>query len=92
VSTPITLLMGVSVQYVALFFLLLIAAGVSLTPGLLAREIGRPASAASHFLLAWLLASIATVGGALGSGPEGDDVVRAAAYGARQRQRFAGAL
>jgi hypothetical protein len=44
------------------------------------------------FLLALLLASIATVGAALGSKPEDDDVVRAAAYGARQRQRFADAL
>jgi hypothetical protein len=48
VSTLITLLIGVSVQYVALFFLLLI---VSLTPGLLAREIGHPASSASYFLV-----------------------------------------
>ena len=87
-STLITLLIGVAVQYVALFFLLLVAAGVSLPPGLLAREVGHPTGVASYFLLAWLLASIATVGGALGSGLEDDEVVRAAAYGARQRQRF----
>ena len=39
-------------------------------------------------LMVWLVAAVATLGGALGSRMEDDEAVKAAAYSARQRQRF----
>lgn len=88
-ATLITLIIGVVVLHVALFLSMLFTAGILLTPGVFAQAVGHPVSLANYLSLAWLIASIATVGGALGSGLEDDDGVRAAAYGVRQRQRFA---
>jgi hypothetical protein len=87
-ATLVTLTIGVTVLHVALFVLLLGAAVVILSPELFARTVGHPVGIADYLTLAWLLGSISTVGGALGSGLEDDRVVRAAAYGVRQRERF----
>lgn len=88
VATLITLTIGVTVLHVALFCLVLLAASMTLTPAVFAQTVGHPVSIADYLSLGWLVASIATVGGALGSGLEDDDGVRTAAYGVRQRQRF----
>ena len=88
IATLVTLTIGVTVLQLALFVSILFAASITLTPDLFARTLGHPVSIADYLSLGWLVASIATVGGALGSGLEDDDGVRAAAYGIRQRQRF----
>lgn len=88
IATLITLMIGVVVLHVALFLSMLFTAGILLKPEVFAQAVGHPVSIGNYLSLAWLIASIATVGGALGSGLEDDAGVRAAAYGVRQRQRF----
>jgi hypothetical protein len=88
ISTLITLAIGVSVLYVAPFVLLFFTSSFILPHKLFADTLGHPVAVSHYLLLAWFLASIATVGGVLGSGLEDDEVVKAAAFGARQRQRF----
>ena len=87
-STVITLLIGVVIFHAGLFVLLLLTAWWTLPPNMVAENIGRPFDFSALLLMAWLVASVATLGGALGSGMEDDDAVKAAAYGPRQRQRF----
>ncbi|MDT5143560.1 MAG: hypothetical protein QOD02_1577 [Mycobacterium sp.] len=69
-ATLVTLTIGVTLLHVALFVLLLGAAVVILSPELFASAIGHPVGMADYLTLAWLLGSISTVGGALGSGLE----------------------
>jgi hypothetical protein len=87
-STVVTLTIGVIVFHAGLFILLLVTAWWTLPPQMVAQNIGRPFDFSSLMMLAWLVAAVATLGGALGSGMEDDDAVKAAAYGVRQRQRF----
>lgn len=87
-ATVITLVVGVGVLYVALFCLLLCTACLTLSREVLSLVLGRGVNFSDYLTLAWLLASIATIGGALGSGLEDDTAVKEAAYGARQRQRI----
>ncbi|OBI75790.1 hypothetical protein [Mycobacterium asiaticum] len=88
-STVVTLLIGVMIFHAALFLLLLATAWWTLPPQLVAKNIGHPVNFLTLLVLSWLVAAVSTLGGALGSGMEDDDAVRAAAYGIRQRQRFA---
>ncbi|ORM35722.1 hypothetical protein [Williamsia sp. 1135] len=87
-ATVVTLAIGVAVLHVALFGLLLLTACVTLPPDLLSNTLGHDVNFSDYLTLSWLLASIATIGGALGSGLEDDSAVADAAYGVRQRQRF----
>jgi hypothetical protein len=87
-STVITLTIGVIVFHAGLFVLLLLTAWWTIPPQLVAQNTGQPVGLASLLMMAWLVAAVATLGGALGSGMENDEAVKAAAYGVRQRQRF----
>ncbi|UGT44018.1 hypothetical protein LTV02_11805 [Nocardia yamanashiensis] len=87
-ATALTLITGVAVLHLALFAMLLATASLTLPPGLFTRELGHTVTFTDYLTLAWLLASVATIGGALGSGLEDDTAVTEAAYGIRQRQRL----
>lgn len=87
-ATVATLTIGVAILHIGLFLLLLLTAWWTLPPQLIAENIGHPVDFSTLLHMAWLVAAVATLGGALGSGLEDDEAVKQAAYGVRQRQRF----
>ncbi|OBB38832.1 hypothetical protein [Mycobacterium sp. 852002-51961_SCH5331710] len=87
-TTLVTLTIGVAIFHIGLYVLILLTAWWTLPPQLVARNIGHPVEFPTVLVVAWLVAAVATLGGALGSGMEDGDAVKAAAYGVRQRQRF----
>lgn len=82
-ATAATVLIGVLTLYAALFLLALAGSLLLVVPGLFAEGLGHPARPSDYLELAWLISSLATVGGALGAGLESDDAVRQAAYSYR---------
>src|SRR4029078_5356584 len=67
IVTTVTLAIGVASLYLALFVLMTLAAGIVTRPAAFDRQVGHPPNAWDIARLGWLVASIATVGGALGS-------------------------
>jgi hypothetical protein len=86
-STLVTLSVGVTVCYVALYVVNLAWALFVLDPAVMGRNLRMPVGYGDLFVLAWFVASAATVGGALGSGLESDEAIRAAAYSKREEER-----
>src|ERR671914_1073384 len=80
VVTVATLAIGIATLYLALFVILALAAVIAIPPSALERQIGVAPSVGEFARLAWVAASVATVGGALGSLVESDEAVRDAAY------------
>jgi hypothetical protein len=83
VATAATVTLGIVSLYAGLFALTLAAAGLVLTSGVLSDALGHHAGLGDYVELAWMVSSLATVGGALGAGLESDAAVRQAAYGYR---------
>jgi len=80
IVTVITVMIGVTVLYAALYVLALAAAFWFVLPQIWGTQVGHPASLRDYFELAWLISSLAMIGGALGAALEPDEAVRAAAY------------
>jgi hypothetical protein len=58
-----------------------------LDPGVMGGYLHASLGYSDLFVLAWFVASAATVGGGLGSGLESDEAIRAAAYSKREEER-----
>jgi hypothetical protein len=86
-STVLTVAAGGLICYAALYLINLLWALFIVNGQAFQRMVGHPMSGTGYLTLSWLVASAATVGGALGSGLESDDAVRAAAFGKREQER-----
>ena len=86
-STVVTVGIGVLVCYAGLMVINLLWALFVLTDRVFATTTQTPLHASEYWTLAWFAASVATVGGALGSGLESDEAIRAAAYSKREQER-----
>jgi hypothetical protein len=81
VGTVLTLTLATAVSYLVLFAGTVLAAALLIDSSVLERALQRPIDSTDYLTLAWIISSLATVGGAIGSGLEDEDTVRAAAYG-----------
>jgi hypothetical protein len=86
-STLVTLTAGVSICYIALYLVNLAWAFFVLQPSVAGGFLRMSFGYHDLFVLAWFVASAATVGGGLGSGFESDEAIRAAAYSKREEER-----
>ncbi|MFF2361184.1 hypothetical protein ACFVU0_00460 [Streptomyces sp. NPDC058122] len=86
-STVMTVGIGVLVCYGGLIVINLVWALFILNGQVFASTTRTPLDAAEYWTLSWFVASVATVGGALGSGLESDEAIRAAAYSKREQER-----
>ncbi|MER5449887.1 hypothetical protein ABT052_34545 [Streptomyces sp. NPDC002766] len=86
-STVMTVGIGVLVCYLGLIVINLVWALFILNGQVFASTTRTPLNATAYWTLSWFVASVATVGGALGSGLESDEAIRAAAYSKREQDR-----
>jgi hypothetical protein len=87
ISTLVTLTAGVLICYLALYVVNLVWALFVLDPAVMGGYLNTSLGHGDLFVLAWFVASAATVGGGLGSGLESDEAIRAAAYSKREEER-----
>ncbi|MGV9700966.1 hypothetical protein [Streptomyces sp. NPDC003483] len=87
-STIVTVGIGVIVCYGGLVVINLVWALFILNERVFASMTRTQLHASGYWTLSWFVASVATVGGALGSGLESDEAIRAAAYSKREQERL----
>lgn len=86
-STVLTVGIGVIVCYAGLMVVNMVWALFILNDQVFASQTRTPLDSTDYWTLSWFVASVATVGGALGSGLESDEAIRAAAYSKREQER-----
>jgi hypothetical protein len=80
-GTILTLTLATAVSYLVLFAGTVLAGALLIDTSVLGQTLQRPVGFTDYLTLAWIISSLATVGGAIGSGLENEETVRAAAYG-----------
>ncbi|MEV1320193.1 hypothetical protein AB0J14_29430 [Micromonospora arborensis] len=80
-GTILTLTLATAVSYVVLFVGTALVGALLIDTSVLEQTLQRPVDFTDYLTLAWITSSLATVGGAIGSGLENEETVRAAAYG-----------
>jgi hypothetical protein len=79
-ATAATVIVGILVLYLALFAIILLGSGLILPPEVVAAELGHDADLVDYLVIAWFVASLTTIAGALGAALESDEEVHEAAY------------
>jgi hypothetical protein len=90
VATAATIVLGVLTLYGALFAITALCAGGLIPSRLLEEQVHHPVGVGDYLELAWFVASLATLGGALGSVTDSDLEVRDAIYRHRADARTEG--
>ncbi|MEU9826321.1 hypothetical protein [Micromonospora chersina] len=80
-GTILTLTLATAVSYLVLFAGTVLVGALLIDTSVLEQTLQRPVDVTDYLTLAWITSSLATVGGAIGSGLENEETVRAAAYG-----------
>jgi hypothetical protein len=76
-GTILTLTLATAVSYLVLLAGTVLAAALLIDTSVLEQTLQRPVDFTDYLTLAWLISSLATVGGAIGSGLEDEETVRA---------------
>jgi len=89
-TTITTLLVIILINYVVLFCLFLSAIGIFVPPGLFeaGAELQGDPSIKHYFQLTWLVTSLGTLAGSIGTASEDEDKIRQITYSYRQANRY----
>jgi hypothetical protein len=79
-ATVATVTVGIVSLYVVLFLLILGGAALVAVPDTFSAAVDQDVGVTDYLTLAWFVASLATIGGGLGSALDSEDVIREAAY------------
>jgi hypothetical protein len=82
-TTIVTVILGVLTLYLAMLIIALVCDTTVIAPAVIQRQLQHPVGFASFVKIAWVVTSLATLGGALGAALESGAAVREAAYGYR---------
>ncbi|TFB22834.1 hypothetical protein E3U55_06245 [Filobacillus milosensis] len=88
IATLFTLLISVTLFYLNLFLMFLVAVFLFIPLETLELQIGESATYVSYIYIAWTITSFATIIGGLGTALESEETILTGTYGYRQRQRY----